>query len=49
MDNPIVYGVCGLHPLFAHHFTLEMELNIRRCICHPKVKGVGDIGLDYSR
>ncbi|CAF1299099.1 unnamed protein product [Rotaria sordida] len=48
MGHPIVYGVVGMHPLYAHHLDLTMELNIRRCISHPKVKGVGEIGLDYS-
>jgi Tat protein secretion system quality control protein TatD with DNase activity len=49
MEHQVVYGVVGMHPLYAHHLDLKMELNIRRCISHPKVKGVGEIGLDYLR
>ncbi|CAF4935919.1 unnamed protein product, partial [Rotaria sp. Silwood1] len=46
-EHPIVYGKCGLHPLFSHHYNLDMELNLRRCLSNPKVVAIGEIGLDY--
>ncbi|UJR34582.1 hypothetical protein I4U23_027358 [Adineta vaga] len=47
MDHDIIYGKCGLHPVFAHHFNLQMELNIRKAINHPRVVAIGEIGLDF--
>ncbi|CAM4980094.1 unnamed protein product [Rotaria socialis] len=47
LEHPAIYGKCGLHPLFADHYNLSMELNLRRCLSHKKVKAVGEIGLDY--
>ncbi|CAF1247072.1 unnamed protein product, partial [Rotaria magnacalcarata] len=47
LDHPVVYGKCGLHPLYSHHYDLHMELNLRRCLSNQKVVAVGEIGLDY--
>ncbi|UJR18793.1 hypothetical protein I4U23_005699 [Adineta vaga] len=48
LDHPCVYGTCGISPLFAHHFDMKMELNLRRTLNHPKVVAVGEIGLDFE-
>jgi TatD DNase family protein len=42
-----VYGVVGLHP---HEATLTFDLAaLPRLLGHPKVVGLGEIGLDYYR
>ncbi|UJR18398.1 hypothetical protein I4U23_005302 [Adineta vaga] len=47
LNHPVVYGQCGLHPLFSHHFSFQMELNIRRVVKHERVVAIGEIGLDF--
>lgn len=44
-DN--VYGTIGIHPEFADVYTLEGLLKIEKYLTHPKIVGVGEIGLDY--
>jgi TatD DNase family protein len=45
--NENVYGVVGLHP---HEATLTFDLAaLPRLLQHPKVVGLGEIGLDYYR
>lgn len=48
LEHPIVYATCGLQPVFAHHFDLQLELNIRRALRHPHIVGIGEIGLDFE-
>jgi TatD DNase family protein len=46
-ENEDVYGVVGLHP---HEATLNFDLAaLPRLLEHPKVVGLGEIGLDYYR
>jgi Tat protein secretion system quality control protein TatD with DNase activity len=49
LEHPIVYATIGIHPLLAHHFDFELELNMRHIIRNPKIIGIGEIGLDFLR
>jgi len=44
-DN--VYAVVGFHPSDAHLMTDEDFEKIKEMLKHPKVVGIGEIGLDY--
>ncbi len=44
---PFVYGSCGVHPHEAENMS-EADLDkIREFSRHPKIKAIGEIGLDY--
>ena len=45
-DN--VWGAIGCHPKCATDFGPRQEAALRVMVRHPKVKAVGEIGLDYS-
>ncbi len=42
-----IYGTIGIHPEFASTYTEEDLKNIEKYLTHPKIVGVGEIGLDY--
>lgn len=42
-----IYSSCGLHPHEAKLFNAEIKARIVALCSHPKVKAVGEIGLDY--
>ena len=42
-----VYSSCGLHPHEAKYFDESVKARIIELCSHPKVKAVGEIGLDY--
>ncbi len=44
-----VYATVGLHPHDAQKFTEEGFREIKKLARHPKVKAIGEIGLDYFR
>ena len=44
-DN--IYATIGIHSEFANTYTDEDINNIEKYINHPKVVGIGEIGLDY--
>ena len=45
---PHVYAAVGVHPSDAHCFTPEMVDELRRLAReHPKVRAIGEVGLDY--
>jgi len=44
-DN--IYATIGIHPEFADTYTEDDLKNIEKYLCHPKVVGIGEIGLDY--
>lgn len=44
-DN--VYGCIGVHPSEAQKFTNDTAKQIALLACHPKIVGIGEIGLDY--
>jgi hypothetical protein len=39
MEHDIVYGTCGIHPLYLHYIKLNMEFNSRL----PLLKGLSDV------
>ncbi|GFS33891.1 putative deoxyribonuclease TATDN2, partial [Trichonephila inaurata madagascariensis] len=43
-----VWATFGCHPCNANEFDSVAERNLQSVLCHPKVKGLGEIGLDYS-
>lgn len=49
MKHPIVFGLCGIHPLYSNQFDLNIELNLRAALETNKVIGVGEIGIDLKR
>lgn len=44
---PTLYGALGCHPESASSYDQEFERFLRQTLAHPKVKAVGEIGLDY--
>lgn len=44
---PCVYGVVGVHPHEAKFFTEETLARMDAWLAHPRIVGVGEIGLDY--
>ena len=44
-DN--VYGTIGIHPEFADTYTKEDLIKLEKYLTHPKIVGIGEIGLDY--
>jgi Tat protein secretion system quality control protein TatD with DNase activity len=49
MEHEIVYGICAIHPMFAHQYSLAVELNLRNALSNKRVVGLGEIGLDLIR
>lgn len=44
---PNIYATIGIHPEFADEYTEEHLNKIEKYLAHPKVVGIGEIGLDY--
>ena len=44
---PFMYATIGVHPHDAAKATSETFTALRRLAAHPKVKAIGEIGLDY--
>ena len=44
---PFVYAAVGVHPSDCETYTDEVERELRKLAEHPKVKAIGEIGLDY--
>ncbi|HEX8984250.1 MAG TPA: TatD family hydrolase, partial [Bryobacteraceae bacterium] len=44
---PDIYATVGVHPHDASKATEETFARLRELLAHPKVLGVGEIGLDY--
>jgi TatD DNase family protein len=44
---PFVYAAVGIHPENCQDLGLEAVETIRTLSAHPKVKAIGEIGLDY--
>lgn len=42
-----VYASAGVHPHDAKDAPADLSARLRELLCHPKVKAVGEIGLDY--
>ncbi|HCK99546.1 MAG TPA: hydrolase TatD, partial [Candidatus Marinimicrobia bacterium] len=46
-EFPSVYAAVGIHPTDLPHVKDGWQKELTRLIKHPKVKAVGEIGLDY--
>lgn len=44
-DN--IYGTIGIHPEFADTYTKEDLADLEKYLKHPKIVGLGEVGLDY--
>lgn len=44
-DN--IYGTIGIHPEFASNYTENDIETLKKYLKHPKIVGIGEIGLDY--
>ena len=44
---PNIYATIGIHPEFADTYTTKHLKRIESFLTHPKVVGIGEIGLDY--
>lgn len=44
---PFVYGAAGVHPHETEHMTEKDLEKIETFSSHPKIKAIGEIGLDY--
>lgn len=42
-----IYGTIGIHPEFADTYTEENLKHLEKYLNHPKIVGIGEIGLDY--
>jgi len=49
LKHDVVFGCCGMHPMFTHKFDLTVELNLRVALQTKRVVGVGEIGIDLTR
>lgn len=48
-NRPDCYFALGIHPHYAHEWTLEVKDWIEKQLTHPHVKAVGEAGLDYFK
>lgn len=44
---PFMYAAVGFHPSDCGGYNDELEQQLRQMAVHPKVKAIGEIGLDY--
>ena len=44
---PHVYAAVGVHPSDCHTWSEEVQDRLRELAGHPKVKAIGEVGLDY--
>ena len=42
-----IYGTIGIHPEFADTYKDEDLQKLEKYLAHPKIVGIGEIGLDY--
>ncbi len=48
LDEERVYGSCGIHPHWSSAWTETSTADIERCLQHPKIIAIGEIGLDFG-
>ena len=46
-QHPMIYGAAGLHPEELNGLTLSDLDRVGLALAHPKIRAVGEIGLDY--
>lgn len=47
--HPKIFSAIGLHPLQAHQYNEDYEQSLKIHLEHPKVRALGEIGLDYYK
>lgn len=48
LNDDRVYGSCGIHPHWSSAWNETSIDDIERCLQHPKVVAIGEIGLDFG-
>lgn len=48
LEQENVWGAFGCHPKNAELYNDGIEKYLKAALDHPKVKALGEIGLDYS-
>ncbi|CAF1231767.1 unnamed protein product [Adineta ricciae] len=48
LDDERVYGSCGIHPHWSFTWKESYIRDIERCLQHPRVIAIGEIGLDFG-
>jgi TatD DNase family protein len=49
-SQPFIYASLGIHPHHAHEVEWSaVESRLRELLTHPKVRAIGEFGLDYYR
>ncbi|CAF4442815.1 unnamed protein product [Rotaria sp. Silwood2] len=48
LNDQRVYGSCGIHPHWSSAWNATSIEDIERCLKHPKVIAIGEIGLDFG-
>jgi Tat protein secretion system quality control protein TatD with DNase activity len=48
LNDKRVYGSCGIHPHWSSLWTETSAEDIERCLQHPKIVAIGEIGLDFG-
>ncbi|CAL1299058.1 unnamed protein product [Larinioides sclopetarius] len=49
LEQDDVWGAFGCHPKQAKYYNRDVERYLEHALDHPKVKALGEIGLDYSK
>jgi Tat protein secretion system quality control protein TatD with DNase activity len=49
LDHVLVYGMCGILPMFTDKYNLNVEFNLRNALSHKRVVGLGEVGIDCTR
>ncbi|CAF1183641.1 unnamed protein product [Rotaria sordida] len=48
LNDERIYGSCGIHPHWSSAWNETSIEDIERCLKHPKVVAIGEIGLDFG-
>jgi Tat protein secretion system quality control protein TatD with DNase activity len=48
LNDERVYGSCGIHPHWSSAWRESFIKDIERCLKHPKIVAIGEIGLDFG-
>jgi len=48
LDFDGIYSSCGIHPHWSHLTTSRTFDDLERCLQHPKVIAIGEMGLDLG-
>ena len=48
-NQPDLFSTCGFHPHHASEFTPDALNQLKELAAHPKVRAIGETGLDFNR